>query len=107
MRGPEVFRLSQESLASPTLGDTWLIPKRQNVLVRDICMSALLGCSRRELPQLSLSAGWQNVIRGSSEQSQTVPPSPPAWFLAHPGAQGQVEGGVEVCSLVLVLRTGA
>lgn len=104
----------RKSLASPTLGDTWLTPKRQNVLVRDICMPALLGCSRRESPQLSLSAGWQNVIRGSYEQTQTVPrpvlpPSPPMQLLAHPSKQGKCKKGlkstIQCLCFILVCKT--
>lgn len=38
------------SLASPTLADNWLIPKRQNVLVRDICTLTLLIRSRGNCP---------------------------------------------------------
>lgn len=80
-RGPEVSCLSQEKSCFPY---TWLIPKRQNVLVRDICMPTLLGCSKRELPQLSPSAGWQNAIRGFCEQSQTGPFTPSCVLLSSP-----------------------
>lgn len=45
-----VLPLPGEVLLPLHLADTWLIPKRQNVLVRHICTPAPLGRSRSKLP---------------------------------------------------------
>lgn len=78
------------SLASPTLADNWLIPKRQNVLVRDTCTLTLLIRSRGNCPNYPflLDGRMQSEALVSSQS----PPAPPMGFLAHPGVQVQAEG---------------
>lgn len=63
------------SLASPTLADNWLIPKRQNVLVRDICMLTLLIFSKGNCPS------YPFLLRGRTQSEllwavTDIPPSP-------------------------------
>lgn len=64
------------SLASPTLAENWLIPKRQNVLVRDTCTLTLLICSRGNCPSypLPLDGRMQSeALESSHSQSHPNP----------------------------------
>lgn len=80
-------------LASPTLADNWLIPTRQNVLVRGICTLTLLICSRGNCPSYPflLMAGCDQRLLWAVTDSPPAP-APPMGFLTHPGIQVQAEG---------------
>lgn len=90
------------SLASPTLADNWLIPKRQNVLVRDICMVTLLIFSRGDCPSYPFLLDGRMQSEALVSRHRQSPPAPLMRFLAHPGVQVQAEKAEVQSSFILV-----
>lgn len=80
------------SLASPTLAENWLIPKRQNVLVRDIYTLILIICSRGNCPSYPFLLDGRMQSEALENRHRQSLPAPPMGFLAHPGVQVQAEG---------------